>query len=59
MKESKPIVTEIRWFENRNRSKLIAFVGFFRIIRILIEGSYWFYHQPHFLQQLSGLGLKH
>ena len=29
MKESLPIVTEIRWFENRSRSNLIAFVSFF------------------------------
>ena len=29
MKESLPIVTEIRWFENRNRSKLIVLVSFF------------------------------
>ena len=33
VKERKPIVTEIRWFENRDQSILIALVGFFGLSR--------------------------
>ena len=29
MKESKPVVTQICWFENRDKSILTALVGFF------------------------------
>ena len=58
MKESNPVVTLIRCLDNRNKSILIALVGVFGVIGILMEGLSRFSRPPHFPPQLPGLGLK-
>ena len=58
VKESNPVVTLIRCLDNRNKSILIALVGVFGVIGILMEGLSRFYCPPPFPLQLAGWGLK-